>query len=77
VPNLAACTAKEPPKSAARDGRRVAYSTHLVESGADVKTVQELARHSDPRITLAVYAKARKERLANAAELVGRAVLAG
>ena len=55
---------------------RVAYITHLVESGADVKTIQELARHSDPRITLAIYAKARKERLANAAELVGRAVLA-
>jgi site-specific recombinase XerD len=46
---------------------RVAYITHLVESGADVKTVQELARHSDPRITLAIYAKARRERLAEAA----------
>jgi len=54
---------------------RVAYITHLIETGADVKTVQTLARHSDPRITLAVYAKARPERLADAAEAVGKAVL--
>jgi len=55
---------------------RVAYITHLIETGADVKTVQTLARHSDPRITLAVYAKARPARLAEAAEAVGKAVLA-
>ncbi|MCY3018565.1 MAG: hypothetical protein NTW87_05985 [Planctomycetota bacterium] len=39
-------------------------------------TVQELARHSDPRIALALSAKVRHERLAAAAEAVGRAVLA-
>lgn len=55
---------------------RVAYITHLIETGADVKTVQTLARHSDPRITLAVYAKARPERLADAAEAIGKAMLA-
>ena len=56
---------------------RVAYISHLVESGADVKVVQTLARHSDPRITLAVYAKVRPERLVNAVEAFGKSVLAG
>jgi integrase len=55
----------------------VAHTAQLAGPGAEVKTAQELARHSDPRITLAVYAKARTERLADAAELVGRSVLAG
>jgi len=54
---------------------RVAYITHLIETGADVKTVQMLARHSDPRITLAIYAKARPERLLAAAEAVAKAIL--
>ena len=55
--------------------RRVAYITHLIETGADVKTVQTLARHSDPRITLAVYAKTRPERLAEAAAAIGKTLL--
>lgn len=54
---------------------RVAYITHLIDAGSDVKTVQTLARHSDPRITLMVYAKARPEKLAEAAQNVGNALL--
>jgi hypothetical protein len=37
---------------------RVAYVTHLVSSGASVKTCQTLARHSTPSLTIGVYAKA-------------------
>jgi len=55
---------------------RVAYITHLIEGGSDVKTVQTLARHSDPRITLMIYAKARPEKLAAAAETIGNTLLA-
>ena len=39
---------------------RVAYITLLFEGGADVKTVQTLARHCDPRITMNVYARFRR-----------------
>jgi len=54
---------------------RVAYVTFLLESGADVKTVQTLARHSNPSLTLNTYGRARADRLAAAAELIGNAVL--
>lgn len=40
---------------------RATYVTGLVMGGASVKATQELARHSDPRLTLAVYAKLRPE----------------
>ena len=36
---------------------RATYITLLVRSGASVKVVQELARHSDPKLTLNVYSK--------------------
>ncbi len=36
---------------------RVSYISWLVESGASVKTCQELARHSTPVLTIGVYAK--------------------
>ncbi len=36
---------------------RAAYITHLVESGASVKTCQTLARHSTPSLTIGIYAK--------------------
>ena len=36
---------------------RVSYISWLVESGASVKTCQELARHSTPTLTIGVYAK--------------------
>ena len=37
---------------------RCTYITRLVASGASVKTCQVLARHSDPALTIGVYAKA-------------------
>ena len=37
---------------------RGSYITHLVSSGASVKTCQTLARHSTPSLTIGVYAKA-------------------
>jgi hypothetical protein len=36
---------------------RATYITLLVKSGASVKVVQELARHSDPKLTLNIYTK--------------------
>jgi integrase len=36
---------------------RATYITLLVKSGASVKVVQELARHSDPKLTLNIYSK--------------------
>ncbi|MCS7160203.1 MAG: site-specific integrase [Gemmatales bacterium] len=36
---------------------RVFYTTALASSGLPVKTVQELARHADPTMTLGVYTK--------------------
>jgi len=56
---------------AAWRGRRLAHITRLVESGADVRTVEELARHSDPRITMAIYAAAGEKRLADLGERRG------
>ena len=55
---------------------RVAYITLLFEGGADVKTVQTLARHCDPRITMNVYARSRRETLAKATEALGESLLA-
>ncbi len=37
---------------------RGAYISNLVRSGASVKTCQVLARHSDPGLTIGIYAKA-------------------
>jgi integrase len=39
---------------------RGSYVSLLIEQGVDVRTVQELARHADPRTTLSAYARARK-----------------
>jgi integrase len=50
---------------------RVAYITYVIESGADIKTAQTLARHSNPQLTLGIYARTRPERLRSVAELVG------
>ena len=36
---------------------RATYITMLVRSGASVKEAQELARHSDPKLTMNVYTK--------------------
>src|SRR5262249_1927755 len=37
---------------------RGTYISHLVSSGASVKTCQTLARHSTPSLTIGIYAKA-------------------
>ena len=49
--------------------------TLLFEGGANVKTVQTLPRHCDPRITMNVYARSRRETLAKATESLGESEL--
>ncbi len=49
--------------------------TALVLDGADPKTVQARAGHSDPRLTLAVYAQATTEGDRRAADLLGQRFL--
>ncbi len=56
---------------------RVAYTTLVVNAGANVKEAQSLLRHSDPRITMKTYARTQDVRLARVAESVGRMVLGG
>jgi hypothetical protein len=53
----------------------VAYTTLVVESGANVKEAQELLRHSTPTLTMEAYARARSERLGRVADSVGQMVL--
>jgi integrase len=53
---------------------RVAYINMVIKSGADVKTAQELARHSTPMMTMQVYARANNERLSEVAETVGKRI---
>lgn len=38
---------------------RGSFVSLLIESGADIRTVQELARHADPRTTMKAYARSR------------------
>jgi integrase len=48
---------------------RVWYCTRLAEQpGIDVKTLMDLCRHSDPRLTLRVYAKGNADRRREAAD---------
>ena len=47
---------------------RVAYINLLYKSGSDPKTTQELARHSDPRLTKIIYGRAETERKQRAVE---------
>ncbi len=47
---------------------RGTYFTHLVNSGASVKTCQTLARHSTPVLTIGVYAKTSLHDLTGAVE---------
>ncbi len=54
---------------------RSAFTTLVIESGANVKETQELVRHSTPQLTMDIYARARNERLANVVEQVGAVVL--
>lgn len=53
---------------------RAVYVTELAEAGVDIKSLQTLARHSTPVLTMNVYAKARPAKLAEAvAKLPSRA----
>ena len=56
---------------------RVAFVTFVVESGVTVKEAQALARHESPEITMNTYARARDERLSEAAEAIGALVEPG
>lgn len=47
---------------------RASYISHLVSSGASVKTCQELARHSTPSLTIGLYAKASLHDIASAVD---------
>ena len=56
-------------------GARRAFCTLLLELGANPAEVQALMRHSDPRTTLGIYARARSARLGELAEEVGNVLL--
>lgn len=54
---------------------RVAYVTLVLESGANAKEAQSLARHSTPTLTMNIYARATKGRLAEISERVGDKIM--
>jgi len=60
-----------------RDGRldvhalRATSITLAAEEGANVKELMALARHSDPKLTMGVYAKKRDPRMVELAERIG------
>ena len=54
---------------------RRANATALVLDGVDLKTAQTRLGHSDPRLTLAVYAQATSEADRSAADALGRRFL--
>jgi integrase len=67
---LPACTTVGLEGLGFHDLRRL-NATGLVMEGVDVKTIQSRLGHSDPRLTLAVYAQATNEADRAAAELLG------
>ena len=54
---------------------RATFITLGAESGANVKELQTMARHSNPQLTMNVYAKGRDVRLGELAENIGAKVL--
>ena len=54
---------------------RVAYVNFVLKAGASVKEAQSLARHSDPRLTLNIYAKDDDQQIADITEAVGDFVM--
>jgi len=54
---------------------RVTHITLVIEAGATIKEAQTLARHSDPRLTLNIYARASNKRLAELTEAVNGVLL--
>jgi integrase len=65
-----ACREIGRPELGYHDLRR-ANATGLVAEGVDIKTAQERLGHSDPRLTLAVYAQATTEADRRAADALG------
>lgn len=59
-------TIKTPGSKATRNfhSLRHTYITRIAEGGASVKDLQELARHSDPRLTIGIYSHTTHDRLA-------------
>ena len=53
---------------------RNTYINLIGDLGGDLKTIQELARHSDPRLTLNVYSKRKDERLRATTDALGSIV---
>jgi hypothetical protein len=53
---------------------RVNYINAVVQSGADLKTIMTLARHSSATMSMQTYAKPDANRLRRAAEAVGKAL---
>jgi len=53
---------------------RVTYTSLIIEVGASVKEAQALARHSSPELTMNVYARTRKDRLADVVNKLGEVV---
>ena len=49
---------------------RVAFDNLLLKTGTDVKTAQDMMRHSTPQLTLNVYGRADEERKRNAADKI-------
>ncbi len=69
-----ACQAIGLPDLGFHDLRR-ANATELVHSGVDVKTAQTRLGHSDPRLTLAIYAQATTDADRAAADKLGDALM--
>ena len=51
---------------------RVTYINMVLDAGTSVKDAMALARHSTPNLTLNVYGRARKDRLAEIGQTVGK-----
>lgn len=56
---------------------RNVYINNVIATGADVKTVQTLARHSSPELSFNVYGRSVKERLASTVEEAARQLYFG
>jgi integrase len=69
-----ACKAVGLPELGFHDLRR-ANATVLVSTGVDVKTAQTRLGHSDPRLTLAIYAQATTDGDRRAAQKLGDALM--
>jgi integrase len=54
---------------------RTAYINLLLDSGTDAKTVQQMARHHSPSLTMNTYGRAKVERMVSAVAVIGAAVL--